>query len=145
MNGYWQSSRRKIPLSTSCVQEIIMTDVTFTAVQLQAACLGTRGRSASRETGHIPTHLYIYSSVLLDQLKNFCLELFCQFILGLFSYFETQKSVGGEQGNCLVFVTIQVAWKHICYCQTVFKWILMCVSLVLLLRFGDKWKNKIIF
>lgn len=39
------SSRRKIPLSTSCVQEIIMTDVTFTAVQLQAACLGTRGRS----------------------------------------------------------------------------------------------------
>lgn len=34
-------------------------------------------RSASRETGHIPTHFYIYSSVLLDQHKNWvCMFMF---------------------------------------------------------------------
>lgn len=70
------NSRRKIPLSTYCVQEIIMTDVTFTAVQLQAVCAGdkrmllTEDPHQHQEKQVISQHISI--SIALYSFKNMC-------------------------------------------------------------------------
>lgn len=88
------------------------------------SCPSTHGywsRDFNHQTKHYSQSIYI--------LPTIHRELFCHFILGSLSYFEVRKSVlRGNKGNCLVFVTIQVAWKHICYCQTVYVCILKCFS-----------------
>lgn len=79
----------------------------------------------SFQTQHFPQFIYILSTSIES--------CFVSSFLGCFPILRRRSLLVVNKGNCLLFVTIQVAWKHICYCQTLFECLLMCVSLVLLL------------